>query len=108
MTAAVRLPRRRGPLRDALSVLPTSGCVLWAGNRNNRGYGMGTDRRGRPVAAHRVVYERVVGPIPVGLQLDHLCLVRECVNPAHLEPVTAAENNRRARARPRFSEGVSA
>lgn len=45
--------------------------------------------------AHRVAYELVVGPIPDGLQLDHLCKVRKCVNPAHLEAVTCGENIRR-------------
>jgi hypothetical protein len=48
--------------------------------------------------AHRVSYETTIGPVPVGLQLDHLCRNTLCVNPAHLEPVTAAENVRRAAA----------
>jgi hypothetical protein len=46
--------------------------------------------------AHRFAYELIVGPIPDGLHLDHLCLIRHCVNPNHLEPVTQAENNLRA------------
>lgn len=46
--------------------------------------------------AHRMAYEELVGPIPDGLELDHLCWVRHCVNPAHLEPVTHEENARRA------------
>lgn len=48
------------------------------------------------VPAYRFAYEFLVGPIPDGLELDHLCRVRLCVNPAHLEPVTHAENNKRA------------
>jgi hypothetical protein len=50
---------------------------------------------GRPLAAYRVAYILLVGPIPEGLQLDHLCRVASCVNPAHLEPVTQQENIRR-------------
>ena len=45
--------------------------------------------------AHRVIYEAEVGPIPEGMELDHTCNVRACVNPAHGEPVTPAENRRR-------------
>jgi hypothetical protein len=45
--------------------------------------------------AHRVSYEALIGPIPVGLQLDHLCRIRSCVNPDHLEPVSASVNAKR-------------
>jgi hypothetical protein len=72
-----------------------AGCWLWLGPLNNAGYGT-VRREGRKLLAHRVVYELLVGPIPEGLQSDHLCRVRRCVNPAHIEPVTPGENTRRA------------
>lgn len=65
----------------------TDGCWLWLGAHRATGYG---SFRGQ--CSHRFAYELVVGPIPEGLELDHLCRVRECVNPAHLEPVTRREN----------------
>lgn len=72
-----------------------SGCWLWRRAVSSQGYGrLVVDGKG--VGAHRFFYELCVGPIPDGLHVDHLCRVRLCVNPAHLEPVTAAENNRRA------------
>ena len=69
-------------------------CWLWTAYRRSDGYGQ--FRIGvRVVRAHRYAYELLVGPIPEGLILDHLCRVRNCVNPAHLEPVTQGENVRR-------------
>jgi len=71
------------------------GCWLWTGFVGGNGYGSFTVWRVGTIWAHRMVYERVVGPIPEGLELDHLCRVRRCVNPQHLEPVTRRENARR-------------
>lgn len=76
-------------------VEPRSGCWEWQASLDGAGYGFywlnGAMRR-----AHRVAYELLVGQIPDGLELDHLCLNRRCVNPEHLEPVTRSENNRRS------------
>jgi hypothetical protein len=71
-------------------------CWPWRGTVHHvTGYGHFTVGR-RTHMAHRLAYELFHEPIPAGMQLDHLCRVRSCVNPAHLEPVTARENNRRA------------
>lgn len=71
-------------------------CWVWVGRLSRHGYGR-LRRGARLVFAHVHVYETLVGPVPEGLELDHTCRVRACVNPAHLEPVTHAENMRRAR-----------
>lgn len=65
-------------------------CWEWTAARS-RGYGL-LRTKGRTTLAHRLVYEEVVGPIPEGLQIDHLCRNRSCVNPDHLELVSQAEN----------------
>jgi hypothetical protein len=70
------------------------GCWTWTACILQNGYG-GVRLKGKLMRAHRVVYELLVGKIPDGLQLDHLCRNRKCVNPAHLEPVTQKENMRR-------------
>ena len=71
-------------------------CWPWIGAKDGKGYGNTLSPSGRIGAAHRLVYEYEVGPIPDGLTIDHLCRNTSCVNPGHMEPVTAAENARRA------------
>jgi hypothetical protein len=66
-------------------------CWIWTGSLTPKGYGqMSGGRR-----AHKVFFERECGPVPEGLQLDHLCHQRACVRPDHQEPVTGAINVRR-------------
>ena len=77
-------------------VQKTETCWLWTGAWASRwGHGKFMDDGHRNVKAHRWAYEALVGPIPEGLTLDHLCRNPPCVNPAHMEPVTLAENLRR-------------
>lgn len=71
-----------------------NGCWLYLGALQGKGYGL-ISVVAKDVKAHRFAYESVVGPIPDGLSLDHLCRNPQCVNPAHLEPVTHLENVRR-------------
>lgn len=71
----------------------TDSCWLWTASLTF-GYGSFWDGKGQ-VRAHRFAYELLVDPIPEGLQLDHLCRIRHCVNPDHLEAVTNAENVQR-------------
>ena len=76
-------------------VVRTDGCWFWVASINPQGYGNISVKK-RTVGAHRFSYEAFVGPIPEGLQIDHLCRNRRCVNPDHLEPVTGKENRHRA------------
>jgi HNH endonuclease len=69
-------------------------CWIWQGAPKQEGYGT-FYYEGRQQYAHRISYQWSVGPIPDGLQIDHLCRVHICVNPAHLEPVTNRENSLR-------------
>lgn len=76
-------------------VKKTSDCWLWTGCCNPQGYGWFYVTPRQKVKAHRWAYEEATGPIPEGLTLDHLCKVKHCVNPSHLEPVTFGENAHR-------------
>ncbi|WP_063750263.1 HNH endonuclease signature motif containing protein [Kitasatospora cheerisanensis] len=73
----------------------TGDCWLWKGHKNAEGYAW-THAAGHHRLVHRFSYEALVGPIPVGFQIDHLCKVRHCVNPAHLEAVTPKVNVQRS------------
>lgn len=85
------LPER---LTSKIAVQPNDGCWLWTGATGAGGYGLLTFEQ-QSLRAHRHVYELLVGAIPADLELDHLCRVKPCVRPSHLEPVTHAENTRR-------------
>lgn len=71
-----------------------SGCWLWVGAIGSNGYGV-FRLSDKSASAHRYSWEQLVGQIPDGLHLDHLCRIRNCVNPAHLEPVTPRVNVQR-------------
>lgn len=71
------------------------GCWVWMRGLNEKGYGridVSLDGGYASRRCHRVAYEAIVGPVPDGLVLDHLCRNRACWNPSHLEPVTSEEN----------------
>ena len=79
---------------------PDTECWVWQGSLTSNGYGaIGVTTSFRcttRAVTHRLVYERVIGPVAEGLELDHLCRNRRCCNPEHLEPVTHLENMRRS------------
>lgn len=79
-------------------------CWVWTGSLSEHGYGCvwfrdaQSGRRSANYRAYRLIYEKLVGPIPRHLEIDHLCRVRQCVRPDHMDLVTHAENNRRSAA----------
>lgn len=89
----------RDRIRKYASIDPVTGCWEWLASATGNGYGRIMMTREAKVhrssLAHRVAYEEWVGPIPEGMQIDHLCRNTICCNPEHLEPVTPQENLRR-------------
>jgi hypothetical protein len=83
---------KNGPIPSARPELGP--CWLWTAFINTDGYGK-FRWQGEMRLAHRVAYEQLFGPVPDGLELDHLCRNHACCNPTHLEPVTHGENVRR-------------
>jgi hypothetical protein len=87
------LPQR---IQDKISPEPMSGCWLWTAALTEDGYGsVGTGEGTKTALAHRLVFFLLGGEMPAGTEQDHVCRVRSCVNPAHLEPVTHLMNIRR-------------
>lgn len=85
----------------------TDGCWLWVGATGSNGYGQ-MQFGPRKQQAHRISYQLFVGPIPENLTLDHICRIRNCVNPYHVRPMTMIENSRignRFTARPKCHKG---
>jgi hypothetical protein len=95
MTKRTRTPAHERVL--ARTIAAPGGCIIYTGTGGRYGKVDSWDASGKkkPHLAHRVVYEALVGPIPDGLHIDHLCRVTRCVNHHHLEAVTQSENNRR-------------
>jgi hypothetical protein len=99
LTTPEAVQSRLESLDDDLAIIQNvrkdkTGCWLWQKHITPTGYGEWWQERGTRLA-HRRVYELVFGPIAPGFEMDHLCRVRACVNPLHLEVVTRHENARR-------------
>jgi hypothetical protein len=88
-------------IRVKYETRPDSDCWYFSGSKDSGGYGNIRKRvNGRNLylgAAHRVAYQQAVGPIPVGMEVDHICFTPSCVNPDHLRLLTPDENRRRQR-----------
>lgn len=90
----LKVLKRRGDPWERVDRRGPDDCWDWLGALGTSGYGS-LVRSGKLWQAHRWTYEELVGPIPEGLELDHLCRRRSCVNPRHLEPVVPRENKLR-------------
>src|SRR5882762_10170598 len=89
---ATGTPEKRETGWRTMIVIQDDGCRRWDGSVTAAGYGSYTVGPAKTWVAHRYVYQEVKGEIPDGLDLDHLCRFKRCVNPDHLEPVTRSEN----------------
>ena len=86
---------RSTKIQKVYEVDEETGCWNWLLFKNKKGYGTWHNLGKSGRLAHRLMYEELVGPIPFGLTLDHLCGNKSCVNPEHMEPVTSSENSKR-------------
>ncbi len=91
------MPPTARPLEERFweKVDASGDCWEWTASCQPSGYGQISIGHDGTLLAHRVAWELLVSPIPIGMQLDHLCRNKRCVNPDHLEPVTWQENLRR-------------
>lgn len=102
-TVQMRLYKARASIKSrqlwdkiAKKLIITSGCWGWRGEHMRNGYcAMRNRPKGRSFLVHRLTYEELIGPIPPGLHIDHLCRERSCVNPFHCEPTSCSENIKR-------------
>lgn len=87
-------PRPRGPAEERFwrHVEKTDGCWNWLAAKTKAGYGQFSIGYANQVFAHRFAYELMIGPIPKGMEIDHLCFNRGCVKPVHMEVVTREVN----------------
>lgn len=86
---------------DHVTIVDEDSCWMWTGGLQHPKSGADSYGRFNGIQAHRWTFQQLVGRIPAGHVLDHTCTVRQCVNPAHLEPVTESENMRRHAAKRR-------
>lgn len=93
-TAKAYMARKPDIVAKMSLTVSTDDCWLFAGAKTANGYGI-IRFDGKYCRAHKVMYEAIVGEVPAGLILDHLCETGICINPEHLEPVTNQENTQR-------------
>ena len=93
MTTLQHFPASLKEMFERCMYVPFTGCWEWTGTLAGDGYGrVPSGKRGVSIPAHRLAYEYANGPIPEGLQIDHLCRIKRCINPDHLEAVTPSIN----------------
>ena len=88
--------RQTKSIQSSIGSMSDSECWIWNGYVNHHGYALRNLGKGRDSLIHRLMFRAMRGEIPDGLQLDHLCRVRRCVNPWHMEAVSAKENTDRS------------